>query len=418
MDKTIYSILDDPSILDDMTEEQLLDIQKKINPVGTISVGHESYAVLSLINMRENYIRKFTATAMVSYLFSVLKTYDGPGIQDIETFIKSIFIFNPDKHVSMFRTYSHNSDSMIKRPEAFSESKTLIKSVDEDIKDIKPDEIIFTAAKIDTIKEQLSRLIRGQVIPMIKNLGRSDLLSTANSITQKLSEIKPILQDEFQDNLVIPDDLFFNFNRYIDVHYESLKMTVNRIYSDIADVTDNIAVYYDSFKTKDEAIQFMEANGPNFKVSPIVISNAGPVLYGPFHENKEKVDLVTKDSSVLKEIMETAEKDQKIGKEILNRRLHNFSASKFIKDGGTSEKGLQQYMAARDIVKKIGKEKHELSPEEKEKLIKGKQDIIENTVPAGTVAVQTWEPVLKDGKVIDLEDKYYIADVQNEKLTK
>lgn len=140
------ALIDNPASLDAMSDEDVIALKQRINPIGTFAPLKESYAVASIINMREQDMRKFLTTAMIGFVYRRLAEYvptyvtrteesyaqkinditSGPQMQErrdalreectritreyrkahqdvIRAFLDSIFLFNPDKHVRQAR---------------------------------------------------------------------------------------------------------------------------------------------------------------------------------------------------------------------------------------------------------------------------------------------------------------------------
>jgi hypothetical protein len=84
----LHDVIENPEILLDSNKisyEQLLEIQKKINPyLGLIEdsdPNNKQIAVCSYTNLREDYIRRFTMTSFTSFIFQMLHEYEVPKEQ-------------------------------------------------------------------------------------------------------------------------------------------------------------------------------------------------------------------------------------------------------------------------------------------------------------------------------------------------
>jgi hypothetical protein len=87
-DRLVSDILEDPEILlkADLTAEQVLEVQKRINPYAGIAgpapaADHKRVAAVSYTNLREDYLRRFTATSFVGFLFQMLEEWEVPAAQ-------------------------------------------------------------------------------------------------------------------------------------------------------------------------------------------------------------------------------------------------------------------------------------------------------------------------------------------------
>ena len=87
-DALVSDILENPEKLlkADLTSEQILNIQKRLNPYAGIagpapSADRKRIAAVSYTNLREDYLRRLTATSLVGFLFQVFHEWEVPAEQ-------------------------------------------------------------------------------------------------------------------------------------------------------------------------------------------------------------------------------------------------------------------------------------------------------------------------------------------------
>ena len=87
-DALVEDILQQPErLLDEsLTADQILEIQKRLNPYAGIAgpapiPEKKRIAAVSHTNLREDYLRRFTATSMVGFLYQMLKEWEVPSDQ-------------------------------------------------------------------------------------------------------------------------------------------------------------------------------------------------------------------------------------------------------------------------------------------------------------------------------------------------
>ncbi len=68
-------IIEDPSAIDDLNENEVTELRKHINPIGGIVDSGKSFANISIINWRERWLRKLHITALVGYLYRAAFEY-------------------------------------------------------------------------------------------------------------------------------------------------------------------------------------------------------------------------------------------------------------------------------------------------------------------------------------------------------
>jgi hypothetical protein len=83
-DTDINSLLNDirsnPDAIMEFSEEELKKLQNKIFEHGVIKLPEESHAAISIINWRDSYLRKLHFTALIAYLFRLIKEVDAESL--------------------------------------------------------------------------------------------------------------------------------------------------------------------------------------------------------------------------------------------------------------------------------------------------------------------------------------------------
>jgi hypothetical protein len=86
-DKLVKDVIENPELISDpstITDEQLFELQKKINPYVNLNdsiPGVKQAAICSYTNLREDYIKRFTMTSMISFIYQLLDEYEVPKEQ-------------------------------------------------------------------------------------------------------------------------------------------------------------------------------------------------------------------------------------------------------------------------------------------------------------------------------------------------
>ena len=73
-----------PDKINELSEEQLLELRKYMNPYGDIIESSRSYANLSIINWRDEWFKNFYITALNGYLYRLADEYEAPELELIE----------------------------------------------------------------------------------------------------------------------------------------------------------------------------------------------------------------------------------------------------------------------------------------------------------------------------------------------
>ena len=84
-DKLISDVLENPELILDsstISNDQLFELQRRMNPyiglVGETDPKNKQIAACSYTNLREDYLRRFTMTSLVSFIFQMLHEYEVP----------------------------------------------------------------------------------------------------------------------------------------------------------------------------------------------------------------------------------------------------------------------------------------------------------------------------------------------------
>ena len=108
-----------------------------------------------------------------------------------------------------------------------------------------------------------------------------------------------------------PADVFYHFGRYIDSHYEVLRILTDVIYQTPPGI-ENIVIYYDTFDELEKAKEYIRIHEAEFRADPKIIENGGVTILGPFRENRENVDFYNRNTEALRLMMEQVSRDHQL----------------------------------------------------------------------------------------------------------
>lgn len=541
------TLVDNPESISDIPDDDIIEIKKRINPIGTFAPMQKSFAIASVVNMKDTDMRKFITTAMIGFIYRRLSEYvpdyvtriedqyaakinteqvqerrDGlraecTKITDeyknanrkvIQTFLDSIFCFNPDKHVRKAPAdlpidavdiiagatppqpaASSDSKEAVAAPkeasaasssaktaelqvtrEAFTEATATLKQEVEkyqpkpEPKD--PAERVALAKDIEqatyeaaAIVYRTARIVSGNLAQgyrlvseemqdtsaQLEPTGATSAVTVASSarvqtrlgqmedVRQLLQKCRTRIDDaasivgpyvagksvlEATNVLQVapPADVFYHFSRYIDSHYEVLRILTDVIYQTPPGI-ENVVIYYDTFEDLDRAKEYIRVHEAEFRADPKIIENGGVTILGPFRENRDKVDFYNRNTEVLRVMMEQVARDHELGKDLTKSRLMN-AKKKNLHETGPDDPGLDKYVAARNIISQFGK-KPELSREDREKLIRAEQDRAEFETPDGALTMRVLAPTLdENGVPTDLKQTFFYAEAANVSMGK
>jgi hypothetical protein len=150
-DRLVEDVLQNPEKVEtgDLSEEQVLALQRRLNPYGPgpaagAPPGRKRVAAASFTNLREDYLRRFTMTSLVGFLFRMLREWEVPAEVRRWTPRKTAKK-NRDKDTAPFDT-----ETLVKHAEGVAELARLAKqaeaeadAAERDFKEFSNDGLIF-----------------------------------------------------------------------------------------------------------------------------------------------------------------------------------------------------------------------------------------------------------------------------------
>lgn len=359
------SIISNPDIINDLDDDEVLELRKSLNPMGGIINTKKVYANMGLINWRDKYLRRLHMTALIGYLYRALEESTSDNKQSVKEFLDRQFNYNPDIHLRGSHTENvADPERMIMKD--FVHAKQCSKTVENlelSEKDLK---------ESYTSLYQISKELK-MISLALSNIG-GDSQSVLMKKIDQLNEINERLTRQAKDNswddikfsiINPPAETFYNFDRYINDHYEDLKEVVNQVYNEKHDLEYGV-ILYDTFKTEEEAKNYRHQHEAEFKTEVFTIENNAVTLLGPFKENRERLDFYNKNTEIMKGMMEQLEADHKLGKDLMEKQVKQ-QKKKNIEECGPDAPGLSEYSKTMNKVREMGASSG-LTPEQKKEM--------------------------------------------------
>ena len=141
---------------------------------------------------------------------------------------------------------------------------------------------------------------------------------------KKVTDLRVIKEAEYERKLVPPDDTFFRWQRYIDNNYEELRQATDDIYCEKSDVEFSL-VPLQTFEgelddIKAQAAEWQRKYAEEFEGDVYQATFGVHNMLGSWSQNRERRDFYTKNSEILKRIIQQNEDDQKMGKRLMKER--------------------------------------------------------------------------------------------------
>lgn len=409
----INDVLQNPDKMDEMTSEQLLELQKNINLYGVVFSENEELANICISNFRWDYLKKLQMTTMVGYLYRVLEEWGDDETQEasederntVRRFLNRNFEFNPDRHVR--GSYQENPDD----PERLSKQIAAMNNMSTSNEERPSDETLVSALQHTntSVSEALA-----EVDVLLANSPDIQTQTSLRVVKDKLESVRVHVQPMIAAdtakgvapvyNVDPPADVFHHINRYQTNHFEELIKATEILYGDKPDIEYAIQ-FIKSFvgEGADDEAALHRKQHEDDVIAPITtISNNGWVLLGPYQKNRERVEFYNKNTEIMKRMMEQMEYDHKLGRDLLRKRVKR-EASKNIAQHGPHDPGLEEYRKAVGTIEDLGAERV-LKQEDKDKLAAAVRTKEMYEVPEDAIQVDMFR-TNEEGKLV--RDKFY-----------
>jgi len=317
----LKEIQEDPSKLDSLNEEQVRELRKEILPYNQVTgVVDDKFTVFSLTNLQEEYMKRMTCISFAGFIYKMLEEFDLEEHPQLDDMFKGADI------------------------ESF---RTLAKGFLGTIFEYNPEDHV-RPLKNEQVKEKSA-------------------LSQA-----KREELKIPMP---------PADTMIRFTRYMDNHYEQLRDITSIVYGITPDFEDAIQIM-GTFDSEEGAKEFREKYQDDFTSQVKVLQHGKWGLTGAWEQNRDRMEYLNEHTQFLKEVMDRLDQDEKLGQDMMKKRIKKLK-KRDIQKTGPDPKSLSQYASATGKkLDRLGAERVELSPEEKEAIQKA-----ENKKPLSKLSV-------------------------------
>ncbi len=363
-----------------MSEEQLTQIRRLVNPYGRTIQGSDKVHALSILNLKEDYIRKFMMTGLTAFLYRMQSEYNTDPYTS-EAFVRRVRYgvskedFNEDDINFINNTVVNSIDGndflMSKFTNGEPEpNKVSVKSFNEIFNDEgmciyeETDNQYFERKKFlqrfmdhenetkrSNIKEFLDYLfnfnpdihvrrarekLTGNYKANLESMQTSTNINTNVDVNEKSNnetsnnQTKSSFVSIFKSSSNIPLDTFSRFKYYCDTNYEELRQATNMLYSVQPDIDFAINIY-DSFtdtsvngvttSAQKQCDNFISKHQKEVIADIVSIPGGKWALMGPFKENRNRVSFLNDNTKIIEDIFKQSEVDAKLGAELMKKRV-------------------------------------------------------------------------------------------------
>jgi hypothetical protein len=366
----------DEDSLAKMSDSEVLELRKQLNPYGRTIEGSDKILTYSYTDLQFGYTKKLITTTMIGFLNRMCdewrvpdgipvipvyeyvmdpdkldefeKTLQNPGVMRksldenrenmhkrviIKEFLEDMFQYNPDFHVrSAYKPNLKDTERSIIDTPAGHLAINELKLKDSDFKEdlVLYEREKFLKSKIETDSES-------------KNTSVVDIPeSITAAVVKHITEFIP------------PADIFHRFQYYYDSNYEELRAIVGDLYCDkpCFETAINPYAWHDNEADADKFIN----KHKDEVISTIFKAHSGKWnVFSPYKKVRETMKYFNKKTAVLEEIAKQIEADAKMGSELMRKRI-KVKKKKNIEEYGPDDKAFLNWKAENNKLKEMGAE--------------------------------------------------------------
>jgi hypothetical protein len=347
----------DEDTLAKLSDEEVLDMRKQLNPYGRTIEGSDQVLTYSYTDLRGEYQKKLMVTTMVGFLNRMLDEWnvpDGVPVVPVYDYVKdpsTLNVFEEGLHApatgQLKEDINDNAIWMTKR--------VIVKEFLEDMFQYNPDfhvrsaykpapldderKIIETPAGMLAINELKSKdpvfketLLQYDRLKLAESKAtKAENKASAEATNTAKSEVVSALR-AYTTEMIPPADIFHRYQYYYDSNYEEMRGIVQDLYCDKPDLETAINPYC-MHPSEDAADEFINKHKDEV-ITTIFKAHTGKWnIFAPFKKVRESMRYFNKKTTVLEEIAKQIERDAKLGKDLMEKRVKVKKTKNIARDG-------------------------------------------------------------------------------------
>jgi hypothetical protein len=164
---------------------------------------------------------------------------------------------------------------------------------------------------------------------------RKPLKSSDSDNTKSMSEL------ELYESKIPSKDIYYKFNMYKEVNYETLRNSVYNIYGLLPDLEIAFNIY-EQFDTIEQANNYVEKYKDKVITDIKTVTTNKWIFSGPFKENRDRISFYNENTIILENIMKQMEDDAKLGGVLIKDKVKK-KKIKNVKEVGPDHPNFLQY---------------------------------------------------------------------------
>lgn len=119
---------------------------------------------------------------------------------------------------------------------------------------------------------------------------------------------------------ILPEDTFYRWKLYNDANYDAIRGATQILYNDRPDL-EFAAIVYNVADSENEAKEFNKRHQSDFK-SDVFVARLGKWAFiSPFKENRERVEIYSRESSILEDLLQKKMEDLDLAQDMMKNRI-------------------------------------------------------------------------------------------------
>lgn len=327
----------DSNLVNGLTDEQVTELRKRLNPYGKTVEGEGTFTCLSITNLSEQYMKRFLMTSLIGFLYRQCDEHgldDGEPVTTMDDYKKFIRVY--DTAVSEGRDAAEwlktvdtkdtsneyaaivlQKNRLVERGDGF-KRRLIVRNFLDSLFQFNPDLHVRSAYANNPLDTE--RRPPKQVV---------DSLNTVETNSSDLVRHIP------------PLDTYHRWTYYTDTNYEEIRSATNDIYADKPDLEFAINPY-GQFDSQEDVDKFIQKHKNEVVADILTLHNSKWNLTGSFKNNRERINFYNDKTSVIEEIFKQMEQDKKLGADLMRKRVKR-KKEKNIKEVGVEPVEFKHY---------------------------------------------------------------------------
>lgn len=180
-----------------------------------------------------------------------------------------------------------------------------------------------------------------------KDMSKDEYLQAVHTHEKEIEDLQLECEKKYERSVIPPDDTFCRWKRYTDNNFEYIKQATDDIYAEKSDFEFSIVPlkYFKGTNIDDlnkEADEWQRKYAKEFETDIYRAQFSIHNLLGQWVKNVEKTNFYTKETQIVKSIIEQSQEDARMGNKLMKERIKKGKA-KNIEKYGEHDKMMKSY---------------------------------------------------------------------------